>query len=132
MPPYASEGKVRAKLREAILAGFDSAALDQVLRDNDMVRHNVVTGRDFATHVNSLIEVSRQEGWLIELCRVLAAERIGNKAVSSAILTAQKWLIEQNDTNEPVEHSNFSGNYVSAFAGNAAFVGVGGAQTFTF
>ena len=25
MPPYASEGKVRAKLREAILAGFDPA-----------------------------------------------------------------------------------------------------------
>ena len=87
-------------------------------------RHNVVTGRDFATHVNSLIDVSHQEGWLIELCRVLAAERIGNKAVSSAILTAQKWLIEQNDTNEIDEHSNFSGNYMGAFAGNAAFAGV--------
>jgi tetratricopeptide (TPR) repeat protein len=121
MPPYTSESKVRAKLREAILAGFDSAALDQVLHDNNMVRHNVVTGRDFATYVNSLIEVSRQEGWLIELCRVLAAERIGNKAVSSAILTAQKWLVEQNDTNEIDQRSNFFGNCVSAFVGNAAF-----------
>ena len=76
MPGYALEGKVRVKLREAILAGLNSAALDQVLRDNDMFRHNVATGPDFATYVNSLIDVSRQEGWLIELCRVLAAERI--------------------------------------------------------
>ncbi len=72
---------MRAKLREAILAGFNPAALDEILRDNDMFRHNVASGPDFITRVNSLIDVARQEGWLIELCGVLAAERAGNEPV---------------------------------------------------
>jgi hypothetical protein len=42
------------------------------------------------SYVNSLIEVSRQEGGLIELCGVLAAERDRNKAVKSAILAVRE------------------------------------------
>jgi hypothetical protein len=97
MPRYAQESKIRPKLREAILAGFDLASLDQVLRDNDMFRANVAIGPDFATRVNSLIDVARQEGWLIELCNVLAEARSGNQSVRSAILGVQKWLVEQHD-----------------------------------
>ena len=89
---------MRAKLREAILAGFNPAALDEILRDNDMFRHNVASGPDFVTRVNSLIDVSRQEGWLVELCGILAAARSGNQPVSSAILEVQRWLIAQRDT----------------------------------
>ena len=62
---YAREGKTRSKLREAILAGFNPASLDEVLRDNDMLAPNVAIGPDFATRVNSLIDVARREGWLI-------------------------------------------------------------------
>jgi uncharacterized membrane protein YhaH (DUF805 family) len=93
------EGSMRTKLREAIFAGFNTAALDEVLRDNDMFRPNVSTGPDFATHVNSLIDVADQESWLIELCGVLAAARSRNKPVSSAILSVQAWLTEQRQTN---------------------------------
>jgi uncharacterized membrane protein YhaH (DUF805 family) len=94
----ARDGKMRAKLRAAILAGFNPAALDEILRDNDMFRHNVASGPDFVTRVNSLIDVSRQEGWLVELCGILAAARSGNQPVSSAILEVQRWLIAQRDT----------------------------------
>ena len=97
---HAREGKMRAKLREAILAGFDPAALDQILRDNDMFRHNVAVGPDFATRVNSLINIAHQEGWLAQLCGVLAEARAGNQRVNSAIVAVQKWLIEQSDNNE--------------------------------
>jgi len=96
---FARDGKMRAKLREAILAGFSPAALDETLRDNDMFRHNIASGPDFATHVNSLIDVADQESWLIELCGVLAAARSRNKPVSSAILSVQKWLTEQRQAN---------------------------------
>ena len=51
----AQEGKMRSKLREAILAGFDPAALDETLRDNGLFRHNIAMGPAFATRVNSLI-----------------------------------------------------------------------------
>lgn len=73
MSHYARKGKMRSKLREAILVGFNPAALDEVLTDNDMLRPNIAIGPDFATRVNSLIDVAHQEGWLIELCGVLAA-----------------------------------------------------------
>jgi len=92
---YAREGKMRSKLREAILAGFDFASLNEVLRDNDMLRHNVAIGPDFATRVNSLIDVAYHEGWLIKLCDVLAAARDGNKPVSDAIVAARKRLMDQ-------------------------------------
>ena len=100
---YAREGKTRSKLREAILAGFDPASLDEVLRDNDMLAPNVAIGPDFATRVNSLIDVARQEGWLIELCGVLAEARPDNQRVNSAIVAAQKWLIDQRSSAE-VDH----------------------------
>ena len=86
----ARDGKMRAKLRAAILAGFNPAALDEILRDNDMFRHNVASGPDFVTRVNSLIDVSRQEGWLVELCGILAAARSGNQPVSSPRLKLRK------------------------------------------
>ena len=97
MPGHAREGKMRSKLREAILVGFSPTALDQTLRDNDMLRHNVATGPDYGTRVDSLVDVARQEGWLIDLCGVLAAARSGNPAVSSAIVDVQKWFIEQRN-----------------------------------
>ena len=97
---YAREGKMRSKLREAILAGFNPASLDEVLRDNDMLASNVAIGPDFAARVNSLIDVARQEGWLVELCGVLAAARAGNEPVSSAILAVQRWLIDHRETHE--------------------------------
>ena len=100
---YAREGKTRSKLREAILAGFDPASLDEVLRDNDMLASNVAIGPDFATRVNSLIDVARREGWLIELCGVLAEARPDNQRVNSAIVAAQKWLIDHRGSDE-VDH----------------------------
>jgi uncharacterized membrane protein YhaH (DUF805 family) len=98
MSTDALDGKTRSKLREAILAGFNPVGLDEVLRDNDMFRHNIAIGPDFETRVNSLIDVARQEGWLLELCGVLAAARAGNQPVSSAILAVQKWLSDQRQT----------------------------------
>jgi effector-associated domain 1 (EAD1)-containing protein len=100
MPRHAPEGKMGAKLREAILAGFDPASLNQVLRDNDMLSANIVIGPDFATRVNSLIDVARQEGWLVELCGVLAEARAGNQRVNSAIVAVQKWLEDRHDSDE--------------------------------
>jgi uncharacterized membrane protein YhaH (DUF805 family) len=100
MRSHARDGRMRAKLREAILAGFNPAALDELLRDNDMFRHNVASGPDFVTRVNSLIDVARQEGWLVELCSVLAAARAGNEPVSSAILAVREWLIDQRETHD--------------------------------
>ena len=100
---YAREGKTRSKLREAILAGFNPASLDEVLRDNDMLASNVAIGPDFATRVNSLIDIARQEGWLIELCGVLAEARPDNQPVNSAIVAAQKWLIVHRGSDE-VDH----------------------------
>ncbi len=94
---------MRSKLREAIVAGFNPAALDEVLTDNDMLRSNIAIGPDFATRVNSLIDVAHQEGWLIELCDVLAAARSGNEAVRSKIVAVRKWLIEQRGTEE-IDH----------------------------
>ena len=92
---------MRAKLREAILAGFSSpASLDQVLTDNDMFRHNIAIGPDLATRVNSLIDVAHQEGWLIKLCSVLADARPDNERVSSEILRVQEWLKDQRNINE--------------------------------
>ena len=84
----------RSKLRAAILDGFDHESLDQVLRDNDMLRPEVETG-SFAKRVDSLIEVARQQGWLIELCDALAAERSRNAAVSSAIQAVRQSLTDQ-------------------------------------
>ena len=84
----------RSKLRAAILAGFDHESLDRVLADNDMLRPEVETG-SFAKRVDSLIEVARQQGWLIELCDVLAAARSGNAPVSSAILAVRQSLTDQ-------------------------------------
>ena len=97
---YAREGKMRSKLREAILAGFNPASLDEVLRDNDMLASNVAIGPDFATRVNSLIDLARQEGWLTELCGVLAEARADNQRVNSAIVAVQKWLIDQHESDE--------------------------------
>ena len=74
---------MRSKLRKQYSAGFNPAALDEVLTDSDMLRPNIAIGPDFATRVNSLIDVAHQEGWLIELCGVLAAARSGNEAVRS-------------------------------------------------
>ncbi len=90
MPPSA-----RSQLREAILAGFDPAALDEVLRDNEMSRPNIAIGPDFATRINSLIDVAHREGWLIELCDRLAAARQRNEVVSSAILAVRQSLIDR-------------------------------------
>ena len=50
--------------------------------------------------MNSLIDVARQEGSLIELCGVLAAERAGNEPVSSAILAVRRWLIDGRVTHD--------------------------------
>ena len=91
---------MRSRLREAILDGFNLASLDEILSDNDRLRPNIAMGPDFATRVNSLIDVACQEGWLIDLCGVLADARSGNEPVSSAILSVQKWLIEHRGTNE--------------------------------
>lgn len=91
---------MRSKLRAAILAGFNPASLDEVLKDNDLLRPNIALGPDFAARVNSLIDVARQEGWLIELCRVLAGARVGNESVNSAIVMVQKWLSEHHGTVE--------------------------------
>ena len=63
MPPGA-----RSNLRAAILAGFDHESLDQVLRDKEMPSHDVVDTGSLARRVDSLIEVARQQGWLIKLC----------------------------------------------------------------
>jgi Effector-associated domain 1 len=89
MPPGA-----RSRLRAAILAGFDHESLDQVLRDTDMLRPEVETG-SFAKRVDSLIEVARQQGWLIELCDALASARSGNAPVNSAILAVRQSLTDQ-------------------------------------
>ena len=91
---------MRSKLREAILAGFNPASLDEVLRDNDMLASNVAIGPDFATRVNSLIDVARQEGWLIELCGALAEARPDNQRVNSAIVAVQTWLRDQRNSDE--------------------------------
>ena len=54
----------------------------------------------FTMCVHSLIDVAHEEGWLIELCGVLADARAGNQRVNSAIVAVQKWLIDQRDSNE--------------------------------
>ena len=59
-----------------------------------MLRPEVETG-SFAKRVDSLIEVARQQGWLIELCDALAAERSRNAAVSSAIQAVRQSLTDQ-------------------------------------
>ena len=100
MSHSARKGKMRSKLREAILAGFNPATLDEVLADNDMLRPNIAIGPDFATRVNSLIDVARQEGWLIELCGALAEARPDNQRVNSAIVAVQKWLMGQRNSDE--------------------------------
>ena len=97
------EGKMRARLCEAILAGFNPVSLDLVLRENDMLRPNVALGPDFTTRVHSLIDVAHEEGWLIELCGVLAEARPDNQRVNSAIVAAQKWLIDHRGSDE-VDH----------------------------
>lgn len=94
MPGYRREGKMRAKLRAAIFDGFNPASLDQILSDNDRLQPNIAIGPDFGTRVNSLIDVARREGWLIELCGMLSTARAGNEAISSKIVAVQKWLIE--------------------------------------
>lgn len=99
MPGHSLDGKMRAQLRGAILAGFSPASLDQLLNDNEMLRPNIAIGPDFSTRVNSLIEVAHQEGWLIELCRVLAEGRAGNQPVNSALTNVQNSLMAQRDTN---------------------------------
>lgn len=98
MPGGSLDGRTRSKLREAILAGFNPVALDETLRDNDMFRHNIATGPDFLTRVNSLIDVAHQEGWLAELCDALAAARARNQEVSSAIRAVRESLIEKRET----------------------------------
>src|SRR5215203_7397804 len=103
MPGYRREGKMRAKLRAAIFDGFNPASLDQILSDNDRLQPNIAIGPDFATRVNSLIDVARREGWLIELCDVLAEARPDNQRVNSAIIAAQKWLIDHRGSDE-VDH----------------------------
>ena len=97
---YTREGKMRSKLREAILAGFNPASLDEVLRDNDMFASNVAIGPDFSTRVNSLIDVAHQEGRLIKLCSVLADVRPDNERVSSEIIRVQEWLKDQRNIND--------------------------------
>ena len=101
MPGYRREGKMRAKLRAAIFDGFNPASLDQILSDNDRLQPNIAIGPDFGTRVNSLIDVARREGWLIELCGMLATARAGNEAISSKIVAVQKWLIEGGSSNDP-------------------------------
>ena len=91
---------MRSKLSQAILAGFNPGSLDELLRDSDMLRPNIALGPDFATRVGSLIDVARQEGWLVELCGVLAAARERNPPVHSAIVAVQKWLMEPRETGE--------------------------------
>ena len=136
MPRPARVGKVRSDLREAILAGFDTVSLDQVLSDNDMLRANVAIGPDFASRVNSLIDVARQEGWLIDLCGVLADARVGNERVNSSIAAVQKWLMDQRDNNEvdvqfqPLDHSQKNEGFrylplLSILMATAALIGVG-------
>ena len=91
------EGSARAKLRKAILTGFNPASLDETLRDNEMLGPNIALGPDFKTRVNSLIDTAREEGWVIELCDVLAAARAGNEPVASAIRDVQKWLVDERN-----------------------------------
>ena len=100
MAHSARKGKMRSRLREAILAGFNPASLDEVLRDNDMLAVNVAIGPDFATRVSSLIDVARQEGWLIELCGALAEARPDNQRVNSTIVSVQAWLMDQRNSDE--------------------------------
>jgi|GEM_PF-6020014 hypothetical protein len=100
MPGDGRQGKMRSKLREAILAGFDPTSLDQVLSDYDMRASNVALGPDFATRVNSLIDVAHREGWLIELCDALAEARADNQRVNAAIGAVQKWLKDHRDNGE--------------------------------
>jgi hypothetical protein len=86
-------GKYRSKLREAIMASFDVAGLDTVLRDNDFPLNNIAIGPDFATRVNSLIDNADREGWLLRLCTILAAERIGNEAVHPVFIEVTEILM---------------------------------------
>jgi hypothetical protein len=103
MPRYTLDGKERSRLREAILAGFDPDSLNSILRDNNRLQHNIALGPDFITRVNSLIDIADQEGWLDDLCTVLAAERTGNELVSSAIEAVRTWIIEhQQVDNDPL------------------------------
>ena len=84
----------RSKLRAAILAGFDHDFLDQFLGDNNMLSPDIGTG-SLRKRVDSLIEVARQQGWVIELCDALAAARSRNVPVSSAILAVRQSLMDQ-------------------------------------
>ena len=87
-------GGARSKLRAAILAGFDHDSLDQFLGDNNMLSPDIGTG-SLRKRVDSLIEVARQQGWLIELCDALATARSRNVPVSSAILAVRQSLMDQ-------------------------------------
>ena len=84
----------RSKLRAAILAGFDHDSLDQFLGDNNMLSPDIGTG-SLRKRVDSLIEVARQQGWVIELCDALATARSRNVPVSSAILAVRQSLMDQ-------------------------------------
>ena len=95
-------GKDRSKLREAILTGFDFASVDDILRDNDLPRNKIAIGPDLTTRVNSLIDVSDQEGWLTKLCALLAVERAGNAGVHDAITDVlQRLLSSEVDKTDP-------------------------------
>ena len=118
---------MRAKLRAAIFDGFNPASLDQILSDNDRLQPNIAIGPDFGTRVNSLIDVACQEGWLIDLCGVLATARSGNEPVSSAILSVQKWLIEHRGTNE-IDLQFQQDPSISAAASDAVIISGNGNQ----
>ena len=59
-----------------------------------MLSPDIGTG-SLRKRVDSLIEVARQQGWLIELCDALATARSRNVPVSSAILAVRQSLMDQ-------------------------------------
>ena len=59
MSTYELDGKMRSRLRETILAGFSPAVLDEVLRDNNMFRHNIAIGPEALS-----MSLARKGGWL--------------------------------------------------------------------
>ena len=75
------------------LAASTTTSLDRV---PPRQRHASPRDRDrpFRHARDSLIEVARQQGWLIELCDALAAARSGNAPVSSAILAVRQSLTD--------------------------------------
>ena len=89
MPGYELDGRQRADYAKRYRAPSTRDTLDEVLRDNNLVNHDVSEDPAFNNRISSLIDVFFREGRLIELCGALAAACVNNEPIHAAIVAVQ-------------------------------------------